>query len=255
MPGSIQSIERGAAVLRLLAAGPRHLTLNEVAGSLGLAKGTVHGILRTLVDVGFAAQDPSSTRYRIGAELTSLASLSAHHLDAHTLRSHVTNWADTLAARSNESVRVGMLVDGRVEVVHHVFRPDGSPQTLATGQTLPAHTTALGKAMLAYHPSAVERVLAHGLTPSTRCSTTAADDLHRLLRTVRATGVALEVQEECVDVAGVAAPIRGRGGLVVAAVGLSGPMVRFCDGSGSPHARLVSQVVEVAATLSRKLQA
>ena len=48
MPGSVQSIERAAAVLRLLAVGTGRLGCVEVATSLDLAKGTAHGILRTL---------------------------------------------------------------------------------------------------------------------------------------------------------------------------------------------------------------
>lgn len=254
MPGAIQSIERGAAVLRLLAAGPRQLTLQEVAGSLGLAKGTTHGLLRTLVGVGFVTQDPRSSRYRIGPALTSLAQLSGRPLDAHQLRSEAINWADTLAARSNEAVRVGMLSHDRVEVVHHVFRPDDSTQVLGTGQVQPAHTTALGKALLAGHPVALERVVAAGLPPSTHRSCTDPAELGRELAAVRAGAVATEVGEEQVGLAGVAAPIRGRGGLVVAAIGLSGPSDRVCDGRGRPHDRLATQVRDVAHKLSRQLQ-
>lgn len=255
MPGPIQSIERAAAVLRLLAAGPRHLTLHEVAHSLGLAKGTAHGILRTLLEVGFVEQDATSTRYRIGPALTSLASLSSNQLDAHALRSHATNWADTLAGRSNESVRVGMLTDRGIEIVHHVFRPDASVQTLATGQTVPAHTTALGKALLAFQPTAAEDVLAHDLQPSTHRSIRSAPELRRALETVRLTGVGTEVEEQDVGVAGVAAPIRGRGGLVVATVGVSGPVERLCDGRGGLHDRFAAYVCDVAVKLSRQLQA
>src|SRR5688500_6579862 len=42
VPGLIQSIERAAAVLRLLARGSGHHGLSEIADSLGLARGTAH---------------------------------------------------------------------------------------------------------------------------------------------------------------------------------------------------------------------
>ncbi|SCE47206.1 IclR helix-turn-helix domain-containing protein [Streptomyces sp. Termitarium-T10T-6] len=48
MAKNIQSLERAAAMLRLLAGGERRLGLSDIASSLGLAKGTAHGILRTL---------------------------------------------------------------------------------------------------------------------------------------------------------------------------------------------------------------
>ena len=48
MPGSVQSVERAAAILRLLAEENEPLGLAQIASALGLAKSTVHGILRTL---------------------------------------------------------------------------------------------------------------------------------------------------------------------------------------------------------------
>ena len=57
MARNIQSLERAAAMLRLLAGGERRLGLSDIASSLGLAKGTAHGILRTLQQEGFVEQD------------------------------------------------------------------------------------------------------------------------------------------------------------------------------------------------------
>ena len=128
MPGSVQSIERAAAVLRLLAVGTGRLGCVEVATSLDLAKGTAHGILRTLQEVGFVEQDRATGKYQLGA---GLQLLTAPRLDPHVLRSLALNWADTLAARSGHAVRLGVLAHGEVLVAHHGFRPDdtrtGSP--------------------------------------------------------------------------------------------------------------------------------
>ena len=126
MPKAIQSIERAAAVLRLLARGPGRLGVVELAGSLGLPKGTVHGILRTLAGVGFVEQDGITGKYQLGA---ALLHLGTSYLDVNELRSRAINWADALASRSGEAVRIGTLLEGRALVVHHVFRPDDSLQT------------------------------------------------------------------------------------------------------------------------------
>ncbi|HBV93230.1 MAG TPA: IclR family transcriptional regulator, partial [Chloroflexi bacterium] len=53
MPRPIQSIQRAAQVMRLLAGRTRRLSLVEMSAQLGLPKGTVFGILRTLQQVGF----------------------------------------------------------------------------------------------------------------------------------------------------------------------------------------------------------
>lgn len=248
MPGSIQSIERAAAVLQLLAAGPRPLTLLEVSAALGLPKGTAHGILRTLVEVGFVEQDPGTSRYDVGRRLSTLTSA---HVDANTVRSQATNWADTLAARTGESVRVGVLRGRQVEVVHHVFRPDDTDQTLTTGQLLPAHASALGKVLLASSPATQTDVLARRLEVCTHRTVTHPLVLAQQLDAVRRDGLASEVEEVVVGQAAVAAPVRGRGGLVVAAVEVSGTVERLCDGRGFVRSRYVGHVRAVARTMSK----
>ena len=130
MSGPIQSIERAAAILRLLSGRSRRLGVVELAGQLGLPKGTVHGILRTLQTVGFVEQDSESGKYQLGAALLHIGS---SYLDANELRTRALNWADALATQSDESVRIGTLHDKQVLIVHHVFRPDDSRQALEVG--------------------------------------------------------------------------------------------------------------------------
>ena len=70
------------------------------------------------------------------------------------------NWADSLAGSAGQEVLLGMPAGPAapgVELVHHVFRPDGSPQRLRTGELLPLHATAVGKCLLAFAPIAVPR--------------------------------------------------------------------------------------------------
>jgi DNA-binding IclR family transcriptional regulator len=52
-----------------------------------------------------------------------------------------------------------------------------------------------------------------------------------------------------------AAPIRGYGGLVVGAIGISGPVERICDSKRRPHPKLVAHVREAARAVSRDLGA
>jgi len=134
VPGAIQSVERAAAILQLVAESSAPLGLTDVAESLDLAKATTHGLLRTLQDVGFLVQDEASGKYAIGPGLLDLAHA---RVDPHDLRSHAMNWADSLASRSGESVRIAALVDGAPTIVHHVFRPDDTLQRLENGLRMP----------------------------------------------------------------------------------------------------------------------
>ena len=150
---AIQSIERAAAILRALAGGSRRLGVSELSDRLGLAKGTVHGLLRTLKDEGFVEQDPDSGKYQLGAALLQLGNI---YLDVNELRGRSLAWADSLAVRTGEAVRVGSLHGDGVLIIHHVFRPDNSLQILEVGAQLPLHATALGKALLAHRPELVD---------------------------------------------------------------------------------------------------
>jgi DNA-binding IclR family transcriptional regulator len=253
VPGPVQSIERAAAILRLLARGSGRLGVGEIASSLELAKGTAHGILRTLQRVGFVEQDRATGKYQLGA---ALLHLGTSYLDVNELRSRAINWADALAARSGEAVRIGAPLEGSVLVVHHVFRPDDSLQTLDVGALLPLHATALGKVLLAYD---VELAAAAGqrdeLTAFTRRTIVAPKVLARALGAVREHGWASETEEMVPGQASIAVPIRGYGGLVVGAIGVSGAVERICDGHGQPVGLLVGYVRDAAHAVSRDLGA
>lgn len=249
MPGSIQSIERAAATLRLLAASPVRLGLAEISASLQLAKGTVHGILRTLQDVGFVEHDRATGKYQLGAQLLELGS---GHLDINELRARSLNWADPLAARTGEIVRVGVLLSGEVLVVHHVFRPDNLPQAADVGALLPAHATALGKVLLA-HDAGAAALLAGELAAYTRRTRTDPTRLASDLGDVRRQGYAVEAGEYSATQASIAAPIYGYGGRVVAAVAIHGDLDRLCDSRGRARPRMTVQVRDCARAITRDL--
>ena len=251
MPGHIQSIERAAAILRLLSGRTLRLGVAELAGELDLPKGTVHGLLRTLQRVGYVEQDAESGKYQLGAALLHMGS---SYLDGNELRTRALNWSDALAARSGESVRIGTLHENQVLVVHHVFRPDDSRQALEVGALLPVHATALGKALLAYHEYLAAELTRDRVRAFTGSTITDLYRLRRDLRDVRERGFATEVEELIEGVASVAAPVDDRRGLTVGAIGISGRVERLCE-DGGPREELVSYVREAARAVSRELGA
>src|SRR5438874_53470 len=100
----IQSVDRAARILKALAGGPGRLGVSELSSRLGLAKGTVHGLLRTLQDHGLVEQHADSDKYQLGP---ALLELSNRFLDLNELRSRSLAWSELLAVRAEESVRVG----------------------------------------------------------------------------------------------------------------------------------------------------
>ncbi|MBT2444717.1 IclR family transcriptional regulator [Streptomyces sp. ISL-36] len=251
MAKNIQSLERAAAMLRLLAGGERRLGLSDIASSLGLAKGTAHGILRTLQAEGFVEQDAPSGRYQLGAELLRLGN---SYLDVHELRARALVWTDDLARSSGESVHLGVLHQQGVLIVHHVFRPDDSRQVLEVGAMQPLHSTALGKVISAYDPVAHSEVLEvprEGFTPRT---VTDLAEFESLLDMTRARGWAADVEETWEGVASVAAPIHDRRRMPVGAVAITGAVERVCD-EGELRSELIAAVRDCARAVSRDLGA
>jgi len=251
LPGYIQSVERAAAILRLLSGRTRRLGVVELAGELELSKGTVHGLLRTLQRVGFVEQDQESGKYQLGAALLHMGS---SYLDGNELRTRALNWSDSLAARTQEAVRIGTLHDSQVLIVHHVFRPDDSLQSLDVGSLLPAHATALGKVLLANHPHVGAELTKRELVAFTTATITDHGRLEREFARVRAQGWGAEIGELSPDRVSIAAPIMDRQGAAVGAIAIFGPPERLLD-ARTPRGDLLGDVREAARAVSRELGA
>ncbi len=249
MARSIQSVERAAAILRLLAGGERRMGLTDLASTLGLAKATVHGILRTLQQEGFVEQDPASGRYQLGAELLRLGN---SYLDVHDLRARALVWTDDLARSSGESVYLGVLHQRAVLVVHHVFRPDDSRQVLEIGATQPLHSSALGKVLAAFDPVAHTQALESVRERFTPGTVVGRHDFEDVLEVVRSRGWACDLEETWEGVASVAAPIHDRRKVPVGAIAITGAVERICA-DGAVRAGLVAAVRDCARAVSRDL--
>ena len=250
VPGNVQSVERAAAMLRLLAQEPDGLGLAQVAGALGLAKGTVHGLLKTLQDVGFVDQAVAAGPYRVSPQLYRLG---VEQLDLNELRALCLNWTDALAARTGESARIAAFRDGRAVIAHHVFRSDSTRQVLVTGSEVSLYASALGKVLLAFDPGAARSISDVDLPSLTYRTVTDRVGVQRMLATVRDVGWSAAVEEAEPGMAGIAAPIRDRGGHVVAAVGIEGRVEQICDERSRPRPALVSHVVMAGRSISREL--
>jgi DNA-binding IclR family transcriptional regulator len=248
--GTIQSVDRSARILKALAGGPRRLGVSQLADQLGLSRPTVHGLLQTLQAHGFVEQDRDSDKYQLGAGLLHLGN---SYLDHNELRGRSIVHAERLAQTTGEAVRVGVLHGPSVVVVHHVFRPDAVFQVLEVGAQLPAHASALGKAMLAWADPAVVADLTAEQLPRLTNRTLRAAGLRGELDDVREKGLARERDEAVLGESSVAAPIFDHSGHAVGAIGVVGDTQRVLP--RGPARELAAAVVEAARSISRELGA
>jgi DNA-binding IclR family transcriptional regulator len=249
--GTIQSVDRAARILKALSSGTAHLGVTELSTRLHIAKATVHGLLRTLEKQELVEQDPESGKYRLGPAMLLLGNA---YLDNHELRSRSFVWADSLANRVGEAVRVGVLHGRSVLIVHHVFRPDGSVQILEVGASIPWHACALGKAIGAQLDRDRRRSLLAGPMPRLTGRTLAnPHEMSEALDEIAERGVAFEDQEAIVGEAEVAAAIVDHRGHPVGAIGVAGPADRLL---GEQRTEAIALAVrDVARGLSRDMGA
>ena len=247
----IQSIERASSILRALASGQRRLGVSDLSERLGLAKGTTHGLLRTLQAEGLVEQDPETGKYQLGAALLQLAN---SYLDVNELRARSIAWSDRLASGSGEAVRVGTLHGEGVIVVHHVFRMDNSLQIPEVGAHLPLHATALGKALLAHHAHVADDLLAGGVARLTHATVVSPAAVRKMLEEVREKGWAAEREEAIIGEASIASPVFDRAGQAAGAIGIVGPVERLYT-RRQPKAALIGSVRDAARAISRELGA
>jgi DNA-binding IclR family transcriptional regulator len=244
----IQSVDRALRVLAVLQ-GARRLSLSEIAARLELPPSTVHGIVRTLVAHRLVVQEVDSSRYRLGPALLRLGNV---YLDTLELRSTVAPWAEELARRTGLAVRTGVLLLADVVIIHHQPRPDGSRQMPEVGIVIPAHASALGKAILAYDPSAAADLLGRAEVRSMtgETMTDPARLREHLAAVVRPAALATEVEEAVLGECGLAAPVFDATGTVAGAVAVVVPANEWPLPAGVADA-----VRGTARTVSRELGA
>jgi DNA-binding IclR family transcriptional regulator len=211
----IQAIDRAARVLSSLQ-GARHLGIAELAGALGLPPSTVHGIVKSLEAHGLVAKEPHGSRYMLGPALLKLSNV---YLDTLDVRARAMRWTAELARRSGLATRLGVELFDEVIIIHHDPRPDGTEQMPEIGLSIPAHASALGKALLAYDAELAEATLGgRELRALTGDTLTDRAALETQFTDIRERGWAEEVDEAVLGEASVAAPIADRSGGVVAAL-------------------------------------
>ncbi|KNB52413.1 IclR family transcriptional regulator [Streptomyces caatingaensis] len=121
------------------------MTFQELTASLGLPDRAVGDLLSGLRAEGLVEYEAGSGVCRPGGPLRSLPR-SGGRPDCNDVRSAAMPWADTLAAHSGMSVLLAVAHPRGAQIIHHVFRPDNSPQRLVTGDIVPAGS-ALARAL------------------------------------------------------------------------------------------------------------
>jgi DNA-binding IclR family transcriptional regulator len=223
--------ERCLDIIGLLADGASNMPLGEIAEKLGLPKSGAHRLLATLVDLGWAEQNPDTGFYRLTMRL---AILGQRFYVATGIPDICQPLLDRLAARSHEFARLAIVDSGSLTWLAHAQGATGGllyQPSLATN-TVPLHVTASGKAWLASLPRelAMQHVLKTGLKEVGKFGPNAINSIDRLMLELDATaarGFGIALNEAEPGVTAVASAIRADGvGDTLGTVSIAGPSVR-----------------------------
>ncbi|HEY3750901.1 MAG TPA: IclR family transcriptional regulator [Pseudonocardiaceae bacterium] len=191
--------------------------LGEIAKAAGVPKASAHRILHTLVANGFLANDGAG-RYPLGPRLRTLAAGVA----AATAGARIDDLLADLNGLTGQTVHLALRTGDTATYTHKVDTQDAVQMASRVGMRVPLHTTAIGKCVLAALPPAdLAEVVAAGLPARTPASLTTEAALLAELARVRASGFAMDDEENEPSIRCLAAPVCDAQGAVIGGVSVS----------------------------------
>jgi DNA-binding IclR family transcriptional regulator len=204
------------SILLTFTEGSEH-SLTEIARLAGLPISTAHRLTAELASWRLLERTDDG-QYRAGLRLRMIGAVDAC---PPSLAERAPCVLEDLVAATKCRARLGVLREFQVAYIQK--EPGPAPATsFTTAATLPVHATALGRMLLAFSPArTVEMTIIRGLRQYTPHTVTAPGRFRRALAVTRLSGVAVTRWELEPGMCGVAMPVFGPGGDVVAALELS----------------------------------
>lgn len=237
------------ALLEALGTSNQPMGLAQLAQQCDLAKPTAHRVLGDLTRLGYVERIEAGV-YRLSDKLHRLTAGRAS-----VLLAAAEPILTELQRRTQETVNLGVLRREHIVYLRVLESSHALRRVAQVGSIDPAHSTALGRAILAHSPQTVQQRILAAMSDEPRTPHTLTDPalLKRMLQRVRRAGHAEEVDENDVGVMCVAAPIfdpEYDADHACAAISLSAPSARV-----DRHRRrdLTDAVTTAAAKLSEQL--
>ncbi|MBU1176264.1 MAG: IclR family transcriptional regulator [Alphaproteobacteria bacterium] len=220
----VKPLANALGVLGVLSAAGRSMSLRDIAAASGTSKTTVFRYLQTLALMGFVSKQPAGD-YTLGPAAFALA--REDNRDA-TLKSAALGEMQGLAAEFGERVSLGAPKGKRIYYISMIENDSPLRLRAESGDADYFHSTALGKAMIAFMPKEkADLHLNSRLTRFTAHTLTTRRQLDQALSLVRKYGFAIDREENEVGCVCYAAPIFGWGETPVAAISVSVPISRL----------------------------
>ena len=249
----VQTIDRVSSILDMLAQSAQGISIRELSSAIGLPKGTTHRLLSSLSYFGYVRQDSKTRNYFLGLKFVELGQILLSQLD---LRKEAEPFLRDLAERTNETIHLVILDRNEIVYIDKVEtdqNPSGLKMASRIGLRNPAHSSAVGKMILAHFSEDELRSFFKEKTLVRRTENTITDpiQLREHLKTVRKQGYAVDDEENEKGIRCVAAPVYNETGKTVAAISITAPAFRATK--KIIQETLKKEVTETAFKISERL--
>jgi IclR family acetate operon transcriptional repressor len=240
--GSVQAIDRGLAVLGIIAASDG-LTLTDLAQRAGLAPSTAHRILASLEAHQFVFHDEERGLWLIGVGAFQVGSAFLRNRRLAGIGRLVMH---ELMEETGETVNLGIEDSGEVVFISQVEAHSALRAFFRAGSRAPIHASGVGKTLLAEmpEPRVKEILYKRGLPKFTERTLVAPADLFDELTVIARRGWAIDDEERNLGMRCVAAPVFNEYGEAIAGISVSGPTVRITPERASELGPLVRRAAE-----------
>jgi DNA-binding IclR family transcriptional regulator len=218
--GGTQAVDRAIALVATVVSADRPLTFADLQESSGLAKSTTSRILTALERGGLLDRSGDGS-YVVG---TLFSLYAARHDRWEELVRLARPAMERIGEETSETVHLSVTRGDRVVQVAQVDSRYLLGTRDWTAIDVPPHSSALGKVFYAWGALPLPEGTLERLTDAT---VTEPDELRRDGARIRRRGWAVTDGELEVGLTGIAVPVEGPRGDVLAALGISGPTARL----------------------------
>lgn len=234
---------RALAVLDSFDATHRRQSLAAIARRTGLPLTTVHRLVHELEHHAALVRGADGD-YEIGSKIWRLGTLASVHVE---LREVALPYMEDIYELGNDAVQIAVLDGLRCLVVDRIAGSRTISVLSKPGSRLPLHATGVGKVLLAFGGTELQDAVLGSLDRYTDQTITDVTTLTSQLMSIRSQGFALTREELAPGATSVAVPLRGKGGAVIAALGV------VSSSDNTEISRMVPVLQVTAAALSKKL--
>lgn len=246
----LTSIRKATAILEALGSSKREWTVAELSRELRMPSPTVHHFLASFRKSDWVVQNPTTKRYRLGIKLWEIGCAAINHATVvETARPILRK----LAADCDEMAMLGTVPLEAPTVVVFLERIDSTHSVRVIsdiGSRVPAHASAIGKAVVAHNAQYEERLLSGPLEARTERTMVDRKALRAEFATIRRRGYSTTDSESMLGMVAIAAPVFDASGVVTLGAGIWVPKDRM------PRARIArtaGMIVNATRELSRGL--